>query len=167
MSDKQATPKPDRPTTRNYGITADESGLMDWDWVDEQMAQSRNYWICSTRPDGRPHATPVWGVWVDGVLYFGNDRQSRKARNLAHSPEVVVHLESGDDTVILEGTVEAITDKALLAQIAEVYALKYPPYKPDPEPGPDTLYYKLVPRTGFSWLERDFPNTATRWQFDA
>jgi len=59
--------------------------------------------------DGLPHAVPVWGVWVDGALYFGTDRRSRKARNLATNQGAVVHLESGDDAVILEGFAEEIT----------------------------------------------------------
>ncbi len=33
--------------------------------------QIPNYWICTTRPDGRPHSIPVWGFWLDGGLYFG------------------------------------------------------------------------------------------------
>jgi nitroimidazol reductase NimA-like FMN-containing flavoprotein (pyridoxamine 5'-phosphate oxidase superfamily) len=149
----------------NYGIASGSAGLMTWEWVVEQMAQARNYWVCTTRPDSRPHAAPVWGVWADGAFYFGSDRQARRTRNLAHNPEAVVHLESGDDTVIFEGTMAEVTDTALLARIAEVYAAKYPPYKPDPANEPGTVWFTLEPRTVFAWLESDFPNTATRWRF--
>lgn len=150
--------------TSGYGISTEPTGMLDWDWVDEQMAKSRNYWICSTRPDGRPHAAPVWGVWYEGVLYFSTDTESRKARNLADRPEVVVHLESGDDSVILEGVVEVITDMTLLRQVGKAYAQKYPPYDPvgDDTPG---LWYALRPYTVLAWMEHDFPNTATRWDF--
>ena len=55
------TRKRSRPTMKDYGIHTSDEGLMDWSWVDEQMAKSRNYWICTTRPDGKPHAAPVWG----------------------------------------------------------------------------------------------------------
>src|SRR5262245_60149405 len=95
-----AAPKPDRPDMpTGYGIAQIEKGLLSWEWVTAQLENSRNYWICSTRPNGRPHAAPVWGVWFEGALYFSSDRRSRKARNLAAKPEVVAHLESGDDTV--------------------------------------------------------------------
>jgi len=57
-------------------------------------ARSRNYWICTSRPDGRPHSMPVWGFWTDGALYFGTERSSRKGKNLAHNYAVSVHLES-------------------------------------------------------------------------
>jgi len=83
--------------------------------AEERLAKARNYWICTTRPDGRPHSIPVWGFWIDGAVYFGTARTSRKARNLVHTPAVSIHLESGDDVVILEGTaVEVdISNKAI------------------------------------------------------
>jgi PPOX class probable F420-dependent enzyme len=130
------------------------------------MAKSRNYWICSTKPDGKPHASPVWGVWMDGTLYFSCSRQSRKGRNLAANPEVAVHLESGDDAVMLEGRVAEVTDKEELTRMVEVYGAKYPPFKPDPEADPGNVYFAVRPRVAFAWQEKDFPHTATRWKFD-
>lgn len=154
-----------RPYMRNYGITSDDAGLMDWAWVEAQMTKSRNYWICSTRPDGRPHAAPVWGVWRDGVLYFGSDPGSRKARNFEHQPEIVAHLESGDDTVILEGKVGKMYDLAVITAVDKLYAAKYPPFDPGENRQPGDFWYTLRPRTALAWLEKDFPNTATRWDF--
>ncbi len=159
------TRKRSRPTMKDYGIHTGDEGLMDWSWVDEQMAKSRNYWICTVRPDGKPHVAPVWGVWVDEALYFGSGRSSRKSRNLTASPNVVVHLESGDDTVIIEGTVSEVgeADIPLLIKIADAYAEKYPPFKPDPKPTPGNVTYRLNPEIVYAWLESDFPKTATRW----
>lgn len=158
-------PKRSRPKMRDYGVSTEPDGLMSWQWVDEQMAKSRNYWVCSTRPDGKPHAAPVWGVWFEGTLYFGSGRASRKARNLAQNPNVAVHLESGDDTVIFEGTLEEVKDKDLLAKISKVYATKYA--MPDLELADNegSVCYKLEPQMALSWLEKDFPKTATRWEF--
>jgi nitroimidazol reductase NimA-like FMN-containing flavoprotein (pyridoxamine 5'-phosphate oxidase superfamily) len=153
-----------RPKMRDYGIATDEKGLMDWAWVDAEMAKSRNYWICSTRPDGRPHAAPVWGVWLDGALYFGTSPTSRKARNLEARPEVVVHLESGDDTVIFEGTVRKEYDREIITKVAKAYGEKYVSYKPTV----DELIgmWTLVPAVAMAWVEHDFPKTATRWDFE-
>ena len=129
------------------------------------MKDSRNYWIGTTRPDGRPHAAPVWGVWLDDAFFFGTDPHSRKARNLRANPDVVVHLESGDDCVILEGVVEEESDPGLRRRVGEAYAAKY---------GLDALggaedvgppVYVVRPRVGFAWLESSFPETATRWRF--
>lgn len=57
---------------------------------------------------------PVWGIWLGGAVYFGTDRRSRKAKNLAANPSLVIHLESGDDAVILEGAAEEVDDRGLI-----------------------------------------------------
>ncbi len=156
-----------RPHMPDYGITSAAEGMIAWEWVDEQMGEARNYWVCSTRPDGRPHASPVWGVWLDGALYFASALSSRKARNFTANPEAVVHLESGDDVVILEGVVEVVRDPALLERIVDVYEAKYPPERPDTSEESGALFFTLRPRVAFAWQEHSFPNTATRWRFEA
>src|ERR1700682_1587696 len=84
--------------------------------AEERLTNSRTSWICTSRPDGRPHSIPVWGFWLDGTFYFGTARASRKARNLSHNPAISIHLDSGDDVVIFEGeAVEVdLTNKATI-----------------------------------------------------
>jgi hypothetical protein len=137
---------------------------MAWEPVEEQLTAARNYWVGTTRPDGRPHVAPVWGLWMASTFYFGTDRASRKGRNLAISPNVVIHLESGDDVVILEGAVEEVTDETVRARVYEAYRAKYGMAPEGPE-GSDSFLYGLSPRTAYSWRERDFPTSATRWRF--
>jgi PPOX class probable F420-dependent enzyme len=148
---------------QGYGITTDPATAPSWEAIVDKIARSRNYWIGSTRPDGRPHVMPVWGVWVDGALHFSTDPASRKGRNLSRQPEVVVNLESGDDVVILEGTVEKITDRAALTRFADAYDAKYE-FRPDPD-DPGSFAYAVRPRVAHTWLEKDFPKTALRWRF--
>jgi nitroimidazol reductase NimA-like FMN-containing flavoprotein (pyridoxamine 5'-phosphate oxidase superfamily) len=150
-----------RPYMKNYGIAKEDKGLLEWEWVDAQMAKSRNYWIVTTRPDGRPHAAPVWGIWYEGAFYFSTDPGAQKARNFEHQPEIVVHLESGDDTVILEGRIDKTTDKAVIESVDKLYGAKYP-Y----DPTPSAFYYVLRPKTALAWLESDFMHSATRWDFE-
>jgi hypothetical protein len=57
---------------------------MPWTWAEERLGESHNYWIATSRPDGRPHLMVIWGLWLDGVFYFSTGGQSRKARNLEH-----------------------------------------------------------------------------------
>lgn len=155
-----------RPSMPDYGITSEPTeGMLTWDWVDTQMEKSRNYWICTTRPDGRPHAAPVWGVWVDNALYFGTAKSSVKGRNIQHRNQVVVHLESGDDTLIIEGTLEEFTDTD--RQITQAYIKKYPSYASAEEDVDATaIWYRLVPQKIMTWLESDFLNTAAYWIFE-
>lgn len=144
---------------KGYGIAADAKGMLPWSWADERLVASRNYWIVTTRPDGRPHAMPVWGLWLDGAVHWGSSPSSVKAKNVAHDPRVAVHLESGDEVVILEGEAEAF---ALDDRLADAYREKYE-YRPDPSEGGG--WFRLRPRVGFAWTEKDYPRTATRFDF--
>jgi general stress protein 26 len=147
-----------------YGIPSDPKGMLRWADAAARLRRSRNYWIVTARSDGRPHAVPVWGVWLDGALYFGTDRRSRKARNLAGNPSVVVHLESGDDAVILEGVADEVSQRGLVERIDQAYAKKYKMRVSD-APG-QLVVYAVRPRVAFGWRERDFPRSPTRWSFD-
>jgi general stress protein 26 len=153
---------PDVPET--YGLKSRQKYLP-FSHAEERLEKARNYWICTARPDGRPHSIPVWGFWIDGALYFGTGRASRKARNLAHNPAVSIHLDSGDDVVILEGiTTEVdLTDKPALKKLDAASRAKY---KMPLVVMPEVVLYCLRPRTVLAWTEKDFPNNATRWQFD-
>ena len=132
--------------------------------VEKRLAKSRNYWVCTTRPDGRPHSIPVWGFWIDGAVYFGTARASRKAANLAHNPAVSVHLESGDDVVILEGTAMEV-DLANKPTLKKLDGASRAKYKMPLMVVPDSVVYSVRPRVVLAWTEQDFPNNATRWRF--
>jgi PPOX class probable F420-dependent enzyme len=154
----------DRPYAPGYGISSAPEGLLPWSRVEERLSAARNYWVATTRPDGRPHVTPVWGLWVDGTFFFGGTPRSRKARNLAENPNVAVHPDSeGDVVVILEGVAEIVTDPApaLSERVATASTAKYGMGSSDIEGS-----YAVRPRVVFAWLESDFPNTATRWLFE-
>ena len=149
----------------SYGVPTDGSGAerLPWSWAVERLAAARNYWVCTTRADGRPHTAPVWGIWRDDALWFSTARASQKGRNLAREPSLVAHLESGDETVILEGEAEDVHDPAALGRFADAYAEKYD-FRPDPT-APASAVYRLRPRVAQTWRERDYPQTATRWVF--
>lgn len=155
-----------RPNLPSYGVMPDQTaGMLAWDWVEGQMRRARNYWVCSVCADGRPHSAPVWGVWMDGALYFGTDKNSVKARNIALDKRVVIHLDSGDDVVIFEGAlVEAQVTESQLKKITELYIEKYA-LDPELEDSGDLLL-RLLPKKVMAWLESDYPATASSWLFD-
>ena len=124
---------------------------------------ARNYWVCSTRPDGRPHAIPVWGLWLDEVRWFSTDPRSYKARNLTANPEAVVHLESGDEVCVIEGTARRVAAQQLPGSFAAEYQLKY---EIELDLSNENFgFYLFAPRVALGWIEADFPATATRWTF--
>lgn len=161
----QQASRPQMPAGYGMGAAQGAPGQrLTWQQACELLTAARNYWISSTRPDGRPHAMPVWGLWFDDAVYFSTGRGSRKARNIAANPEVVVHLESGDEAVIIEGRAVEVHDAGVLARVAGAYEAKYE-LRPDLD-ALDALFYAVRPRVAFAWLEKDFPESATRWRFE-
>lgn len=151
--------KTTRPHIPQYGIPDHEEGLLPWSFVTERLAKARNYWVATTRPDGTPHAVPVWGVFVDGFQFFSGGMHTRWARNLSANPHVALHLESGDEVVIIEGRVELVSDPESphAKPVDAAYVAKY--QMPHGLP-----IWKLHPRVAFAWSK--FPDDTTRWVFD-
>jgi len=148
-----------------YGLKPRKQYLP-WTHVRERLSRARNYWICTARPDGRPHSIPVWGFFFDDTFYFGTGRSTRKARNLAHNPALSIHLDSGDDVVILEGTAKEVSesDQPTLAKLDSASREKYKmPLMTIPN---ETVLYAVRPRVVLAWTERGFPKDATRWQLN-
>ena len=152
---------------KDYGVPEHTDGLLPWAHVTARLAAAKNYWICTTRPDGRPHTTPIWGVFFEGTIHFDGSPETRRGKNLAVNPAITVHLESGDDVVIVEGTVSMITppDRAFAERLAATYAAKYAAlgYSPGPETWDGGGLYRVAHRTVIAWTK--FPTDMTRWQF--
>jgi nitroimidazol reductase NimA-like FMN-containing flavoprotein (pyridoxamine 5'-phosphate oxidase superfamily) len=155
-------PRAARPSMPGYGVAKTRRGLLPWTWAAQRLRNSHNYWIITTRPDGAPHAMPVWGLWLDDRFYFSTGGRSRKSRNLAANPRCVVCNERADQAAIVEGTAAPVADPALVAKLAPAYERKYRPWKLDPNLGP---IYEVHPRVVFGVVEKTFPGSATRWEF--
>jgi Pyridoxamine 5'-phosphate oxidase len=162
-------PAPSRPgMPASYGIGRGGSApgaLLPWARVEQWLGAARNYWISTTRPDGRPHAKPVWGLWMDGLLMFSTDPASVTGRNIAAGSAVQAHLESGDEVAILDGPLERPSDPDLLARFADAYDSKYG-IRVDVASS-ETPILALRPSTVMSWEESNYPETATRWTLPA
>jgi len=165
--ERASDPTPERPRMPAvYGLVkaASQPGeRLPWSRVRKSLATARLYWVVTVRPDGRPHAMPVEGVWLDGRLHFGAGPQTRRGRNLAANPEIVIHVDSAREAVILEGRAERIKDPAVLTQLTDAWEAKYG-YRSelDEQMG----IFVLRPRRAFSMIEDDFVESATRWRFN-
>ena len=53
-----------------YGVPDSTRGHAPVDLGEERLEAARNYWIGTARSDGRPHAAPVWGLWIDDAVLF-------------------------------------------------------------------------------------------------
>lgn len=160
MDREPAVGRPQAPPS--YAFGNGDAPLLPWSHADGRLEAARNYWLATARPDGRPHVTPVWGVWVDGALYFDGLPTTRWARNLAANPTLSVHLDDAEDVVILEGEAEDLTtDADLGARIVAAWEAKYGRLHPDPA---GSGIFRLRPRTARAWSNSSL-HDGTRWQF--
>jgi pyridoxine/pyridoxamine 5'-phosphate oxidase len=143
-----------------YGIPVDLEGALPWSWAAERLDASRNFWISTADAAGIPHAAPVWGVWLDGAFLFDTGDTSKKARNVATQPRIVVTTERADETVILQGVAERVADDATIEPYLAAYEAKYGARPPGTR-------YLVRPSTAFGFIEeaKQFGRTATRWNF--
>jgi hypothetical protein len=161
-----AAPRASRPVMFGGPV---EPTLLPWTWALERLGASRHYWIATTRPDGRPHSRPVWGVVVDGAVFFSTG--SRAVVNLAANPAVCLSSEDPTALVTIEGVAVVEADRAVIGQACASYAGTYDEdLDPDHLPGP---FHRVVPHVAFGWMSSPtfadggavFHGTATRWAF--
>jgi nitroimidazol reductase NimA-like FMN-containing flavoprotein (pyridoxamine 5'-phosphate oxidase superfamily) len=151
-----------------YGLqpAGEGTGLLPWSWAEEKLTVSRNYWLVSVWPDGRPHAMPVWGMWHDGALWFSSSKQSRKSRNLTADSRCVVTTEDTQNPVVVEGTAELITSPEDLATMLALENAKY-----STDYGIEMLdpainsSFRVKPEWVFGLEASDFTGSPTRWEF--
>ena len=149
----------DRPHAPGYGFVGPDEGdgLLPFSWAEERVSKSRNLWVHTTFPDGRPHAMPLWAVWVDGKVMFSTGRESRKAKNLTRDPRVVITTEDGRQAVVIEGTAERVS---MGDAFVEAYRQKY---DFDIRSMADEPVFAVTPKRVIAIDEDRFTTAPTRW----
>jgi hypothetical protein len=134
-----------------------------WEDVRSRLEQATQYWLSTTRPDGRPHTVPVDGLWVDDRWYFSGSPQAVHQRNLHTNSEIVVHLSDAMKAVIVEGVATrrmvASSDARRLAAASKGKYGYAPPLR-----AYTSGIWGLEPRRVLAWT--NFPQDATRFDFD-
>lgn len=155
-------------------------GAVPTEWVTARAAlqNAEVYWLSTVRSDGRPHVTPLLGVWLDSALYFCTGPAERKAKNLAQNPNCVLTtgrnvLDDGLDLVV-EGAAAQVSDGAELRSVANTYESKYGRHFTAPDGtwfglgaairGGEALVYRVVPATAFGF-GKGSQFSQTRWRF--
>lgn len=156
----------------NYGVPADPEGALPWAWARERLVASRNYWVVTASADARPHAMPVWGVWLaDEAFWFSCDDTARKARNLRANPRMTVAVDSTTEVVSIEGTAAPATP-AQTDSAVDAYIAKYGE-EMGTEPAAIAEFLRshtafvMQPERGFGVIETPeaFSEKATRWRW--
>lgn len=162
-------PRRDRPRMpAGYGVDK-ATRFIEWEQVVALLTNSPNYWLATTRPDGRPHVVPRWGVWLDDRFWYDGSPATVHVRNLEANPGCVLNLESGSEVTIVEGrSLRADPIEGDLgSRLAVEYGRKYgPEYTPSPDQWSDEIaggMRIIVPNKVMAWT--DFPNDLTRFTF--
>jgi len=163
-------PRADRPFMPGYGVLPETegSGLITWAEAERRLTVSHDYWCATVRPDGAPHVMPVWGVWLDGRLWFSSSLQSRKARNLDADPRCTLTTDDTQNPVVVEGVAERVTDRGAIEPFRLAVNAKY-----DADLTADFLdpavngSYAVRPVRAFALSHDDFTGSPTRWRFPA
>ena len=159
------TPKVTRPRFPK-GYVDHPKRLLPWEEVATSLSDAKHYWVCSVRPNSRPHAIPKWAVWVNNCIYFDGSSETRHARNIAANPFVSIHLESGEKVVIVEGTAKEIKpDQTLAVAVAKAYSAKYAAmgYAPKPDTWNDGGLFEITPHSVIAW--NNFTEDPTKFVF--
>jgi general stress protein 26 len=100
-----------------------------WPDVQELLTNAELYWLTTVRADGRPHVSPLVGVWHDGAFAFCTGAGEQKQVNLEHGNHVAVTTganawKQGTD-VVVEGEARRVTGRERLAPLAQAWRDKY------------------------------------------
>lgn len=183
-------PTVERPDMAGYGVPPEPEGALPWDWARQRLVTSRSYWVVTASADGRPHAMPVWGVWLpDDRFWFSCDAAARKARNLRANPRMTVAADSTAEVVSIEGVAvpagprtpedgpantpeDGPANGPAIEAAIEAYIAKYGPEMGMPPAGIAAFLraqtaFVMIPERGFGIIEtpEEFSARATRWRW--
>jgi nitroimidazol reductase NimA-like FMN-containing flavoprotein (pyridoxamine 5'-phosphate oxidase superfamily) len=100
-----------------------------WEETRRVLETAELSWISTVRADGRPHVTPLVGVWAEGAMHFCTGATEQKAVNLSANAHVTLttgcsQWDEGLD-VVIEGDAVQVTDDDALTRLAGVWATKW------------------------------------------
>ncbi|MBD8062174.1 pyridoxamine 5'-phosphate oxidase family protein [Oceanitalea stevensii] len=114
-------------TTFDARFSDPDAGPLPWERTLALLRDAELYWFTTVRRDGRPHVTPVVGVWHGEGLCVVTGTGEQKARNLEYADAVTVTTgrntwASGTD-VVVEG--HAARVRTGLGDVAAAFLAKY------------------------------------------
>jgi hypothetical protein len=171
--------------TINLGA-ADGLPPVDWAIVTEKLDSgsapapdahnARTTWLATVNEDGSPHVTAVGALWLDGAYWFQTG-DTRKGRNVERDARCSIAVSARDADVVVEGDASRVTDRDLLARVAQAWADQGWPATPDesgtgitapfnaPSQGPPPWnVYRVEPRSATVALGTE-PGGLTRFRF--
>jgi PPOX class probable F420-dependent enzyme len=151
-----------------YGVrpASEGTGLLPWSWALQRLTASHDYWLATSRPDGRPHLMPVWAVWLDEALWFSCSNGSRKTRNLRAESRCSLATDNPREPVVVEGVAELIAEPVALRRVIDAENAKYgTDYGVEMLDPAANACFKVRPVWVFALDGADFTGSPTRFRF--
>ena len=161
-----AEPLADRPHIPGYGVPKSKKGTLPWSWARERLERATVYWLATVGSDGAPHLIPIWGAWADDHWYVEGG-PVRWQRNLRENPKLAIHVEFGEEVVMVEGPATELV--APPAPLADAILAGYAKYKAAANYEADSANWRagglweLQPLRAFAWSS--LGADATRYRF--
>ena len=137
------------------GYVDNPTSILTWEYIGGRLSESKNYWMCSVRPDGSPHTVPRWGVFIHDRLYYDGSPETVHAKNILKNPRTSVHLENGDQALIAEGTAapHQKPNPELAGQLSNAFCAKYEKfgYAPNLNQWDEGGLYVFTPGKVLAW----------------
>ena len=140
---------------------------LEWAEVTQRLHGERTLWLSTVRPDGAPHAAPVWlAVW-EGDAFIFTSGSSVKASNLRSNPQALLHTCDGEDVLIVTGQLMQVGHPREFHDVMTAFAKKYrepgdAEFLPDQDATADTLF-RFVPAKAMAWNLGQYEESQRRW----
>ena len=166
-----------------------DSPLLEWSRIEARLAQGltqapgtggpdrHTCWLATINPDGSPHVTGIGAEWHDGCFWFETGRTTRKGRNVARDPRCTLSVAVDTFDLVVEGEAHEVTDPAIVAELASMWAAGGWPCRVDatghaltadfsaPSAGPPPWFVYRITARAATVLGTVEPGGATRWRF--
>jgi PPOX class probable F420-dependent enzyme len=136
--------------------------------IDQRLRTEPIIWLATASASGAPHMVPMWFLWDGSVVLLFSLPNTRKLRDIAANPAVVLALEPADqgyDVVIVEGKATLLDDPIITGLMPE-FVTKYAdvPRRWPPAEWAEkfTQAIRVVPTKLRAWKTR--PNVAPEYR---
>ena len=176
-----STPRGEAMSRTGKGTDAEtEAGRsqpVPWQTAVDRFRKGGWFWLSTVRPDGTPHAMPVFAAWAHDAFFIASNPTKRKTRNLDADPRCVVSHDAGDLHLVVEGEASRVRDADGLQRATEAFASVYDwpttvasdmldaPYGAPTSGGAPFNVYEVRPIRAFGFPTDGENFTPTRWRF--
>lgn len=107
---------------------------LDQQEINEFLDHGHTLVLTTIDRDGYPHSTPLWYVYMDGLIYTRGRRNGQKVANIKRNEKVSCLVEEGNrwrdlKAVMVRGRAEEVTDPAEQERFQERNSVKYKDFR--------------------------------------